>query len=73
MTQKRTQKDLEINQETEKNRLSDAELDSTIVTFPKKTAKTDNALCSDPPKLKRDPAKPDAGPFLHPLAERLTW
>ena len=39
MTQKRTQRDLEIDQETEKDRLSDAKLDSAVVTFPKKTAK----------------------------------
>ncbi|MCZ6632683.1 MAG: hypothetical protein O7G87_04700 [bacterium] len=39
MTQKRTQKDLEIDRETEKDRLSDAELESAVVTFPKKTAK----------------------------------
>ena len=39
MTQKRTQKNLEIDQETEKDRLSDAELESVVVTFPKKTAK----------------------------------
>ena len=39
MAQKRTQKDLEIDRETEKDQLSDAELESAVLTFPKKTAK----------------------------------
>ncbi len=39
MTKKRSRKDLEIDRATEKDRISDADLDTAVVTFPNKTPK----------------------------------
>ena len=39
MARKRSRKDLEIDRATERDRLSDADLDTAVVTFPKQAPK----------------------------------